>query len=186
MLNISFSACQSAGKSTLLQECKKYYSSDKFEFVDEITRKVARQYSFAAINEKTNNTTQLLILNEVLINHILPRDKHVIMDRCILDSVIYTSYFVTLGVVDKWVFDYSVKLFDMLWPKLDIVFYPNPYEVPIVDDGERSTDVDFRNAIIHSFEGWIKLPRIAKKIVTLEGSVEERMQKIKYHLAEYE
>ena len=61
-----------------------------------------------------------------------------------------------------------------------LFFYPNPHEIKIEDDGERSTDVEFRNAIIDKYESYyLNQYQWKDKIVRLKGTVEERMDMVK-------
>jgi len=62
-----------------------------------------------------------------------------------------------------------------------VVFYTNPHDVPLVDDGERSADINFRNDIIELFENY--LPDL-NNVVTLSGTVEERLKIVKETLEE--
>ena len=63
-------------------------------------------------------------------------------------------------------------------------WYTSPDDVKLVDDGERSANVKFRNDIINTFT--IFLDRgYDGKVVVLKGSVEERLKTIKSTLAEY-
>jgi hypothetical protein len=58
--------------------------------------------------------------------------------------------------------------------------------VSLVDDGERSTNKEFRDAIIDSYENcWLKDERLKDKVTILKGTVEERMEAIKIKLNEY-
>ena len=63
----------------------------------------------------------------------------------------------------------------MLIPKIDVIFYTDP-AIPLIDDGERSIDVDFRNSIIDKFNFYIKS---LNNVIKLSGSVEDRLDKIK-------
>ena len=148
---ISFSGVQSSGKSTLLKACKELYG-DKFEFVDEVTRLVKREFS-VPINENTTDLTQCLIVNKHIENTMRSREKEVVIfDRCILDGLCYTGYLTLEGKVSKWVFDYTSEIYKQIINKLDCIFYTDPSDVELVDDGERSVNVEFRNKMIATFE----------------------------------
>lgn len=144
---IGFTGAQSTGKSTLLNQMFNDTSFRKCSFIKEVTRKVARRG--LNINELGDNVTQLFILNEHLINHHLAGCT--ILDRCILDGWVYTQYLHEQGKVDKWVLDYAWKLLTLLVPKLDIIFYTDPVDVPLVDDKVRSVDKTFREEIIRIY-----------------------------------
>ena len=66
--------------------------------------------------------------------------------------------------------------------KIDIIFYTEP-EVPLVDDGERSVDVEFRDGIVKLFEEAIKHFKIP--VVRLSGNMKERMTTIYKTLDNY-
>ena len=179
---VSFSGCQSSGKTTLLRACKELYS-DRFDFVDEVTRLVKRQYG-VQINEAGNDITQCLIVNKHIENSLISSEKQgVILDRCILDGLCYTGYLYLEGKVSKWVFEYAKNVYGTLISKIDHIIYPDPYDVELVDDGERSIDVDFRNKMIEVFEevmqGATYGSALQNKIVRVKGTVEERMEQIK-------
>lgn len=144
---IGFTGAQSTGKSTLLNQMFNDTSFRKCSFIKEVTRKVARRG--LNINELGDNVTQLFILNEHLTNHHLTGCT--ILDRCILDGWVYTQYLHEQGKVDKWVLDYAWKLLTLLVPKLDIIFYTDPVDVPLVDDKVRSVDKTFREEIIRIY-----------------------------------
>jgi thymidylate kinase len=182
---ISFSGVQSSGKSTLLKLCKEIYS-DRYEFVDEVTRLVKREFN-VPINEQGTGLTQCLITNKHIENVLRFREtKGAIFDRCILDGLCYTGYLHIEGSVPGWVFDYTKNVFKKLISQYDVIFYTDPYDVALVDDGERSVDVEFRNKMIETFEqAIISYDDLLKdKIVRLKGTVEERMEAIKIRLCQ--
>lgn len=180
-MRISFSGAQSTGKSTLLQACKEIYKD--YKFVDEVTRYVRRTYD-VKINEIGGTETQLYILAEHIKNH-LRTDENLILDRCILDGYVYTKYQVTQGKVSHSVLEAFNGVYTVLIDKLDYIFYTDPSDVKLVDDGERSVDYKFRDDIIILFEDLITYkmsPKNREKIVRLKGSVEERLKIIKSYL----
>ena len=179
---VSFSGVQSSGKTTLLKACKELYN-DRFEFVDEVTRLVKREFN-VPINEQGTGLTQCLITNKHIENVLRYREKSAILDRCILDGLCYTGYLHLEGSVPKWVFDYTKNVFKKLITQYDIIFYTDPYDVALVDDGERSVNVEFRNKMIETFEQAIASYNdlLQNKLIILKGTVEERMEAIKIKL----
>lgn len=177
---ISFCGAGGTGKTTLLEECKKIYK-DKFEYVDEVTRLVRREYN-VEINETAGDRTQLLILSQHINNHLKNRTKPVIMDRCIIDGVIYTYHLNNIGKISTWIREYATQLYaNIIKDRLDIVFY-TPIEFNLVDDGERSTDKKFQRTIDDLFSDWFADGRVIcpnTQIVRLSGSVKDRMKIIK-------
>jgi thymidylate kinase len=179
---VSFSGVQCSGKSTLLKACQEHYG-DRFEFVEEVTRLVKREFN-VPINEEGTGLTQSLIINKHIENVLKYRNKDVILDRCILDGVCYTGYLHLEGSVPSWVFDYSKHVFEKLITMYDVIFYTNPYDIELVDDGERSTSKEFRFNMITTFEHVMRRydDLLKDKLVKLSGTVEERMEAIKIKL----
>ena len=170
---VSFTGAQSTGKSTLLEECKKDGRFNGFTFQHEVTRWVKKTYDLT-INENGDELTQLAILAKHLDNYLVYRNKDVVMDRCILDGLVYTTYLYAgpNQTVNEEVYDYAEFLFKTLINKIDIIFYAEP-EIPLVDDGERSVNTEFRDGIVKLFEEAIKHFKIP--VVRLTGSKKERM-----------
>ena len=75
-------------------------------------------------------------------------------------------------------YQYALKLFDLLAPRLDVIFYTDADDVELVDDGERSVNNKFRNDIILSMKSYLGYSACKDKVVYLRGSPEERMKTI--------
>jgi len=180
-MRVSFTGAQSTGKTTLLNKCKEVYKD--YKFVDEVTRYVRRTYD-VKINEIGGSETQLYILAEHIKNH-LKLDENLMLDRCILDGYVYTKYQVLQGKVKEDILKAFNSVFNILFDKLDYVFYTDPSDVKLVDDGERSVDFKFRDDIIVLFEDLIthKMSQKNKeKVIRLKGSVDQRMKTIDKYL----
>jgi len=185
----SFTGAQSTGKTTLLNHLHKCNGDYPFEFVPEVTRLVMRDYKMP-INENGGDLTQLLIMTEHVRNvyknkadHLI-RGVHQIFDRCALDGIVYSLWLQHNDKISRRCYDACDLIYEELKDKYDIIFYTSPDDVKLVDDGERSVDVKFRNDIINTFN--IFLDRgYDGKVVVLKGSVEERLKTIKSTLAEH-
>lgn len=183
-LLISFSGAQCTGKTTLLKRLRK--SNWDINFVPEVTRLIKREYD-VNINEAGDEMTQALIITEHFknINNHEKQNRSTILDRCILDGYIYTSWLEDNRGLSHWACNYAYHVLVKYITSYDVIFYTNAADVKIEDDGERSVDVGFRNNIIASFSDWItNNPRIRERVVVLSGTVEERLQTIKNTLAE--
>jgi nicotinamide riboside kinase len=168
-MKISFTGAQSTGKTTLLEAIKQNEEFRyKYEFIDEITRRMVKKG--LKINEAGGTTTQLLIMNEHIKNTLY---TDAIMDRCVIDGVVYTHWLWKEGKVEEWVFDYSVKVFNYYKDRYDYIFYLKP-EFDIVDDGMRSTNTQFRDEVVDLFDTYIK--QLNVPVITLTGSVQERLE----------
>lgn len=178
---VSFTGAQSSGKSTLLKRARVDPTFRKWSFIPEVTR-VVKRMGFN-INQLGDNTTQLFILAEHLKNH--HREKNTMLDRCIVDGYVYTRYLREINKVDNWVYEHSKNMFDLLIDRIDIIFYTEP-DIPLVDDGERSVDVDFRDRVIKIFEEVINKPNIMHKIVRLQGDTCTRYDQLKQTIQQHD
>ena len=178
---ISFTGAQSTGKSTLLEYCCVNDLFRNFHCVKEVTRKVARERQ-VDINELGADETQLYIMAEHLFNHNLKTDA--LLDRCILDGLVYTRYLWRKNNVSDWVMDYTTELYKLLVNKIDIIIYPDPGDVKLVKDGTRSEDVQFRDEIIQLFEEEMSKPIVSHKVCRVSGSVTDRYNQIKLALSD--
>lgn len=173
---IGFTGAQCTGKSTLLNHCMQLDIGADFKFIDEVTRKVKRDGH--QINLDGNDITQLFILNEHLNNHTKQGDW--ILDRCILDGYIYSSCLSRKGIVSDWVTRYACDLMMLLVDKIDIIFYTQPEDVPLIADGTRSIDLNFRQDIINRYEDLFAQDYYwMDRVIRLYGSVEDRLDTIK-------
>lgn len=197
-MNITFTGPQCSGKTTLLKKMKETSGlMDQFFYIDEVTRLVKREYNVKINEEGANDVTQLLILNKELENlfkydyELWPRCMGNVHDRCLLDGLIFTEYFHDKGLVSPYVWVQALNYWNKFNSKYDIIFYPDPHEIELVDDGERSIDVAFRNAIIEKYENYFlnrnqwKDRTWINRIYKLKGTVEERMEQIKIVLNEH-
>ncbi len=171
---ISFTGAQSTGKSTLLTKMQTDERFRKFNFVPEITRGLKKKYKLD-INEDGDEFTQLVTVNSHLYNYLDFKDKDVVLDRCILDGLIYTMYQYQKKKIPIEMYHYTEYLFKKLIGSIDIILYTEP-DIPLVDDGERSANKEFRDIIISLFEEAINHFDI--KVIRLNGSVDNRMKTI--------
>ena len=134
-MRIAITGAQSTGKSTLLRYLKQDDDLKGFEFIDELTRKIAAKG--ININEEGSNMSQIFTVTIHAENIV---KDHFISDRCALDGLVYTKWLFDQGKVDKWILDYAVGVAKEVIPRYDYIFYL-PAEIPIEDDGIRSADI---------------------------------------------
>ena len=171
---VSFTGAQSTGKTTLLNRLVE--KNPNITFVEEVTRRVKRLYD-VPINEDGGDVTQFLIMADHVQN-LFSKDKSdlTVFDRCAVDGVVYTRWLQLQGMVSAEVYSACCKIYDAIIDQYDVIFYTDPADVKLVDDGERSVNVDFRNDIIKLFND--KLEGL-DNVVVLSGSVEERLNTVK-------
>jgi len=151
---ITFTGAQSSGKSTLLNKMKEDESFKDWHFEPEITRSLKEKYGLH-INEYGTSFTQMVTINSHVDNYLRNREKNCIFDRCTLDAFVYTTYACYTHNYDDRLGHYAEYVFEQLKDKYDIIFYTDP-SIPLVDDGVRSVDVNFRNRIISLFDFYME------------------------------
>ena len=170
-MRIAITGAQSTGKSTLLRYLKNDDDLKGFEFIDELTRKIAAKG--ININEEGSNMSQIFTVTIHAENIV---KDHFISDRCALDGLVYTKWLFDQGKVDKWILDYAIGVAKEVLPRYDYIFYL-PAEIPIEDDGIRSANVKFRDDIVALFENYTKEFNV--KLIELSGSVKDRAKLFK-------
>jgi len=190
-MNITFTGPQCSGKTTLLKLMRSSGGIfDKFFYINEVTRKIRDECNIPINEEGANDITQLLIINEELKNlfnnsSIDDWCKGTVHDRCLLDGLVYTEYFYDKKLVSLQIWGQAIQYWYKFHSKYDIIFYPSPHDVQLEDDGERSTDIKFRNAIIEKYENYyLNQFQWKERVTILKGTVEERMEQIKIKLHE--
>jgi len=166
---------------------------DSFWYCEEVTRRIRDECNVKINEEGGCDTTQLLILNRELENLYKFRKesfwngcKGVVHDRCLLDGLVFTEYFYEKKLVSEKVYTIAQHYWDTYYKMYDIILYPNPHELTLIDDGERSMDPSFRNEIIRKYEKHYLLQEQWKdRIHIISGTVEERLEQIKIILNEH-
>ena len=181
-MSFSFTGAQCTGKTTLLKHLYRENGDYPFVFIPEVTRLIKREYNMP-INESGGDLTQMLIMTEHVRNifrdradHIV-RGLHLIFDRCALDGIVYSHYLLNENKISRSTFDACELIWKKLKDRYNVIFYTSPDDVKLVDDGERSVDVKFREDIINLFNMYMESYK--GEIVTLRGSVKERLKSIK-------
>ena len=148
-MKVSFTGTGCSGKSTLLKMCQEKYG-DTFEYVTEVTRPIARKG--LTINEGGDDNTQRAIIDAHIANI---TKKNVIMDRCIVDGMAYSFYFLERGQISLETWNYCVtEGLRKCLREMDIIFMTE--SVKMEDDGVRSTNEDFRKQITNQINLDIK------------------------------
>ena len=177
---VSFTGAQSTGKTTLLNILKD--KNKDINFIEEVTRRINREYDLP-INESGNSLTQLMIIADHVANLYRKYDSDlVILDRCIIDGLVYSEWLYDNNNISISMIDLAMEVYHSIYKKYDIVFYTDPRDVELVDDGERSINKNFRDDIISSFEYRIKS---LNNVVVLSGTVEERLETVKKTFEKY-
>ena len=169
-MKILLTGTQSTGKSTVLKE----FENDGWDVITEVVRNLSKEG--IKINEMGDEEGQMKIFDTY--KELLNGNKIYISDRGLTDVAAYTWYLVCKGKVHP----------SILWKQLEDIddFFENnrdvlvcyfPIEFPVVDDGVRSVDEEFRKQI----DNYIKDILDTREIpyITVTGTVEERVNQIK-------
>ena len=97
---VAFTGAQSSGKSTLLNKMREDVYFKDWNFEAEITRILKEKYTLI-INEDGNNFTQMVTIHSHIDNYLKNRNKNCVLDRCCIDSLVYTTYLSYSKKVDE-------------------------------------------------------------------------------------
>jgi nicotinamide riboside kinase len=172
-MKIAISGGASQGKSTLVRALQDDRAFKDYVFFTNLTRNLNQKG--IPINENGTTVTQLY----VMLSHYerLQSSEDVVLDRCALDGLAYSMYF--FDKIEQPERVVITKLFELMIKKYDKIFYITP-ELPLVNDGERSTNQDFFNIVNKNFEAIIENYKV--EVIRVSGTVEERIQQIKNNL----
>ena len=173
MKRVALVGASSVGKTTVYELLKQYIP--EYEFINESTRTVAK-YGFP-INENGTSETQLAISSFHLEALLCPKD--VILDRCYLDLLVYSTYMDNLSnsaynyILDTWL---RVKN-----QYTHYIYFP--IELASVDDGVRSVNEGWREAIDAEFRHHlIAIKNLGGDYLTVSGSPKQRVNQILAYL----
>jgi len=181
---IAFTGSHSTGKTTLIDRLKEHYKgNDQIQYVDSCTRKVGKEHPINN-TEKDYTLTQLRILEAHLENiHFsdLTPNRISILDRCLIDGLIYTMQLVKEGKVDRSV---GIPFLDAVEHHAfhyEIIFYI-PAEIELVKDGVRSEDLEFKKNIDELFNSFFSTFGKSFNLIEVKGSIDERFEIVTKHI----
>lgn len=173
-MKIILTGAQGTGKTTILN----HYKEEGYPVITEVVRNLAKQ-GFN-INESGDKDGQNAIFNEYC--KLFTDNKSFISDRGLTDVVAYTMYLCDTGrVTPKFMEEQAEKLEKFVKDNKDIVYFYFPIEFPVVNDGVRSVDEEFRSCIDINICTLLREMNIP--FITVSGSVEERAKTIDYTLS---
>lgn len=171
-MRIAITGPHGGGKTTLLNALVKTKEFSGLDVLPEVTRLIKE--AGLDINELGSDETQILVLAKHMQNLIL--HKNFIVDRCLLDGLVYTEYLSEHGKVSSYLVDYAMNLLEDHLRDYDLVLYI-PAEFEPADDGVRSIAKEFHDWIVKHFEWKVRCIQLAEEVnlVELRGTVEERV-----------
>ena len=179
-LKIAFIGSHGVGKTTL---CSSVHARLKQKniasfMIDEIASDLPKGFE---VNEKTDFESQFYILLKQMEKELIQTKKHykvLCCDRSVVDSLAYShNAMKTLKKIKPHEIDF-MEHFVKYWLKTyDHLFLVEPFADIIEDDSYRSTDVEFRDKIHNIILDYIDSMKIAKKVHSITGTIEERTEK---------
>lgn len=166
---VALVGASSTGKTTVFELLKT--KLPKWEFISESTRTV-QKYGFI-INEAGTEATQLAIATYHLKTLLQP--YNLILDRCFLDVLVYTS------VLDKNIPQRTTTYLESVWEEVKeeyTHFIYFPIEFNAVEDGVRSVDEEWRHQVDVEFKNRLQ----SLRHLTISGSPMQRVSQITKYL----
>tara|TARA_R110000868_G_scaffold117175_4_gene311483 strand:+ start:1570 stop:2100 length:531 start_codon:yes stop_codon:yes gene_type:complete len=174
-MKIGFTGTMSVGKTTLVNALKELPEFKSYEFKTERS-KYLRDLGIP-LNTDSTLKGQIIFMAERCSELYLP---NIITDRTIVDVMAFTSLANSIPKNHKEIYR---QLSSKILSEYDFIFYISPEGVEIEDNGVRTTDPEYRSqvdneitSILTEYEGCIQ------KLIKLNGTVEERVQKVKQTL----
>ena len=165
----------SVGKTTLVNALK-----ELSEFKDYTFRTERSKYLMEMgipLNTDSTYKGQLIFTAERAAELMQER---IITDRTIIDVMAFSNLSTSMKEHEK--FFLSSALMPLI-DEYDVLFYVSPEGVEIEDNGVRETDADYRMAVDREIRSIIGMHR--SNTITIEGSVEDRIEQVKNAIPQY-
>lgn len=170
---IGLSGAQGTGKTTLLNFLGESNLVKDYRFRSEVTRWI--KSLGVNINEDGDVITQKLIMMSHVFN-LHSSGPKMITDRSVLDCLVYSRYLHENDKISDECMDEMIEAFNLNKNFYHKMFYVEP-EVALVEDGVRSTSIEFRKRIIELFDEAINND-MNGNVIRIMGTVEERAEMV--------
>ena len=174
-MKIGFCGTMSVGKTTLVNALKELPEFKDYHFRTERSKHLMN----LGIPLNTDSTLkgQLVFASERAAE--LMQEK-IITDRTIIDVMAFCELSKSMEAHEK---QYLNATLTYLINEYDVLFYVSPEGVEIEDNGIRETNAKYRDAIDKKIKSLIQMHR--SNAITLEGTIEERIDQVKNTLVQY-
>ena len=170
-MKIGFCGTMSVGKTTLVNELRKFKEFDEYKICTERSKHLMSLG--IPLNTDSTLNGQTIFLSERA--NELMYDK-MITDRTVLDVIAFTNNAKSIPVYKADKFEEYASLF--LW-EYDYIFYVSPKGVEIENNGIRETNAEYRDQIDYTIRQLLrKYKKNIKNLVKLEGSTERRVKRV--------
>ena len=175
-MKIGFTGTMSVGKTTLVNALKELPEFKDYSFKTERS-KYLRDLGIP-LNTDSSTKGQIIFLAERCSELY---DENIITDRTLIDVMAFTALAKTIPLTFSYTF--NDLCYDLL-QEYDYIFYISPDGVDIEDNGVRTTDPEYRESVDKEIKKIIKEKKgYIKNLIELNGSVEERVNKVKQTLS---
>ena len=174
-MKIGFCGTMSVGKTTLVNALKELPEFKDYHFKTERSKHLMN----LGIPLNTDSTLkgQLVFASERAAE--LMQEK-IITDRTVIDVMAFCDLSTSMKDHEK---QYLNATLYYLIKEYDILFYVSPEGVEIEDNGIRETNADYRNAVDEKIKSIVGMYR--RNVITISGTVEERIEQVKNAVAQY-
>ena len=167
---ILFCGTQGTGKTTILNMFKERGEN----VITEVVRRLAKERGIK-INREGNDETQKTVFG--MYQQVLSENVPYISDRSLIDVYAYTCDGVNRGKIsEKIMIDQYEDILNFLEENPDVYVFYFPIEFPVVADGIRSTDEEYRKEIDRLMHK--ALDDAMVNYWTVSGTPEERFAQI--------
>ena len=175
-MKIGFCGTMSVGKTTLVNELKKLSEFKDYTFRTERSKYLMEMG--IPLNTDSTLKGQLVFAAERASE--LMQEK-IITDRTIIDVIAFSNLSKSMKNHEKHFLSATIK---PLINEYDILFYVSPEGVKIEDNGIRETDAKYRMDINEEIKSIIQMHGNSK-VITIKGTIKERVEQIKNTVAQY-
>ena len=177
-MKIGLCGTMSVGKTTLVNALKKESTFKEYKFATERSKYL----SSLGIPLNTDSTFKGQLVFTAERSAELMQEK-IITDRTIIDVMAFCELSKSMSKAEKQ------HINGVLWhliKEYDVIFHIDDLSIPIEDNGVRETDKNYRLAIHEKISSILGMHRwMPGKVVTISGTTEERIDKIKSTLDTY-
>ena len=177
-MKIGLCGTMSVGKTTLVNALRELPQFEKYHFVTE--RSEHLRNLGIPLNTDSTLKGQLVFASERAAELM---QENIITDRTIIDVMAFCELSKSMSKAEK---DHINGVLWHLIKEYDIIFHIDDLSIPIEDNGIRETDKNYRLAIHEKISSILGMYRyMPGKVITISGTTEERITKIKETLNMY-
>ena len=165
----------SVGKTTLVNALKELSEFKNYTFRTERSKYLMEMG--IPLNTDSTYKGQLIFTAERALELI---QENIITDRTVIDVMAFSNLSTSMKEHEKFFLSSALT---PLIDEYDVLFYVSPEGVEIEDNGVRETDADYRMAVDREIRSIVGMHR--NNAITIEGSVEDRIEQVKNAIVQY-